>query len=371
MSTYNTEDFYNPSAAYLAARRVRADVETARHSIAQIIGSRPAEVIFTAGATESINLAFTARGAGYALTDAAEHDSVLATAKAGHAEIIPVDKSGRVSLSEIEQKLISDSITLVSIGYVNSETGASQDIKGIAALVKEARARRAKQSKAKGQPQMPLYFHIDASQAAGLYDLNVARLGVDLMTLNAEKCYGPKQVGLLYTRAGVKLRPIIYGGGQELGLRSGTENVPGIIGFAQALSIADRTRQSEFKRLSTLRSRLKQILAAGLPDIKFNECPRDNSPAILSFSVPNVDGERVVFALDEQGIMVATGSACAANKGQRSHVLTAMHLSTSLADGSLRVSLGRFTTASEIETAGTTIVQTINEQRQFGGLKIA
>lgn len=361
MTPYFSDKFYNPSAAYMAARGVRADVENARHDIAKIIGARPAEIIFTAGATESINLAMTVVGDGVVLTDNAEHASVLNAAKSYRHEIISVDSEGRINLDDLRAKVQSDVVRLISLGYVNSETGVVQDIKAVADIVRDERAER----------QMPLYLHIDASQASGLYDLNVGRLGVDMMTLNAGKCYGPKQVGLLYVRAGIQLKPVVLGGGQEMGLRSGTENVPGIIGFARALQIADDTRKSEYKRLEELKNQLKKTLANGLPDIIFNENPRATSPAILNFSVPNVDGERVVFALDEKGVMVATGSACAANRGQRSHVLTAMGLADNIADGSIRVSLGRFMTEEEIVEAGRLIVETINEQRKFGRLEVA
>lgn len=361
MTPYFSDKFYNPSAAYLAARDVRTDVEEARHDIAKVIGARPAEIVFTAGATESINLAMTVVGDGAVLTDNAEHASVLNAAKARRHEIISVDGEGRINLEELRARAQSDDVRLISLGYVNSETGATQDIRAVAGIVREIREKR----------QTPLYLHIDASQASGLYDLNVGRLGVDMMTLNAGKCYGPKQVGLLYIRAGIKLEPVVYGGGQEMGLRSGTENVPGIIGFARALRIADDTRKSEFRRLEQLRNNLKQILAAELPDVIFNENPHANSPAILNFSVPDVDGERIIFALDEKGVMVATGSACAANKGRRSHVLTAMGLADNVVDGSVRVSLGRFTTDEEIAEAGRLIVETVNEQRKFGRLEVA
>ena len=361
MTPYFSDKFYNPSAAYMAARGVRADVENARHDIAKIIGARPAEIIFTAGATESINLAMTVVGDGVVLTDNAEHASVLNAAKSYRHEIISVDSEGRINLDDLRAKVQSGVVRLISLGYVNSETGVVQDIKAVADIVRDERAER----------QMPLYLHIDASQASGLYDLNVGRLGVDMMTLNAGKCYGPKQVGLLYVRAGIQLKPVVLGGGQEMGLRSGTENVPGIIGFARALQIADDTRKSEYKRLEELKNQLKKSLANGLPDIIFNENPHATSPAILNFSVPNVDGERVVFALDEKGVMVATGSACAANKGQRSYVLTAMGLADNIADGSIRVSLGRFMTEEEIVEAGRLIVETINEQRKFGRLEVA
>lgn len=361
MMPYFHDDFYNPSAAYLAARHVRDTVEEARHQLAIAIGARPAEIILTAGATESINLALNGVE-GKIVTCAIEHESVLNVAKSRDGIILPVNERGRIDLNELRQA-VDDEVSLISIGYVNSEIGVVQDLKAISDIVAEIREDRRQR-----QIDRPLFLHTDASQVAGLFDLNVARLGVDLMTLNASKCYGPKQTGLLYVRAGVRLKPLIIGGGQELGLRSGTENVPSVIGFAKALGLANKLRGSEYKRLEGLRNELKLYLSHNLPDIKFNECKKHHSPAILNFSVPGIDGERVVFALDELGTMVATGSACAANKGLRSHVLTALGSDDATADGSIRLSLGRPTTMEEIKQAEEQIVMTINSQRRFGSM---
>ena len=364
MMPYFSDEFYNPSAAYLSARKVRADVEEARHTLAKLIGAKSAEIIVTAGATESINLALGGVD-GRIVTVAVEHASVLETAGQRDGCVLAVDSKGRISLDELRSSL-TDDVTLVSVGYVNSETGVVQNMRAIAEVIQTVRDER----QVRGVTT-PLYLHTDASQAAGLLDLNVSRLGVDLMTLNAGKCYGPKQVGLLYVRAGIHLKPLILGGGQEMGLRSGTENVTGIIGFAKALELAEKLRGSEVKRLSELRSKLKQYLINNLPDVRINENTKANSPAILNISVPGVDGERVVFGLDERGVQVATGSACAANKGVRSHVLTAMGLDEAAVDGSLRISMGRFTTEQDINQAGQIIVDVINEQRRFGGLNVA
>lgn len=364
MMPYFSDEFYNPSAAYLSARKVRADVEEARHTLAKLIGAKSAEIIVTAGATESINLALGGVD-GRIVTVAVEHASVLETARQRDGRVLAVDDKGRISLDELRGSL-TDDVTLVSVGYVNSETGVVQNMRAIAEVIQTVRDER----QVRGVIT-PLYLHTDASQAAGLLDLNVSRLGVDLMTLNAGKCYGPKQVGLLYVRAGIHLKPLILGGGQEMGLRSGTENVTGIIGFAKALELAEKLRGSEVKRLSELRSKLKQYLINNLPDVHINENTKANSPAILNISVPGVDGERVVFGLDERGVQVATGSACAANKGVRSHVLTAMGLDEVAVDGSLRISMGRFTTEQDINQAGQIIVDVINEQRRFGGLNVA
>ena len=364
MMPYFSDEFYNPSAAYLSARKVRADVEEARHTLAKLIGAKSAEIIVTAGATESINLALGGVD-GRIVTVAVEHASVLETARQRDGRVLAVDVKGRISLDELRGSL-ADDVALVSVGYVNSETGVAQNMRAIAEVIQTVRDER----QVRGVTT-PLYLHTDASQAAGLLDLNVSRLGVDLMTLNAGKCYGPKQVGLLYVRAGIHLKPLILGGGQEMGLRSGTENVTGIIGFAKALELAEKLRGSEVKRLSELRSKLKQCLINNLPDVRINENTKANSPAILNISVPGVDGERVVFGLDERGVQVATGSACAANKGVRSHVLTAMGLDEAAVDGSLRISMGRFTTEQDINQAGQIIVDVINEQRRFGGLNVA
>jgi len=196
--------------------------------------------------------------------------------------------------------------------------------------------------------------------------LNVARLGVDLLTLNAGKCYGPKQVGLLFVKAGVILKPLIRGGGHEMGLRSGTENMPGAIGFAKALNLAEKHRGSETKRLQILRDDLERFVVQEFPEAKINGDKKHHLPNILNFSLPGLDGERAVFALDEKGVLVATGSACAANKGTRSHVLTAIGLDEELADGSLRISLGRPTTTEEIEQVKNILKEVLREQLKFG-----
>ncbi|MCL2037989.1 cysteine desulfurase [Candidatus Saccharibacteria bacterium] len=358
MTPYFREQFFNPSASYLPARQVRADLDQARHSIAQIIGARPAEIVFTAGATESINLALAGMN-GAILTTAIEHPAVLETAKSRGGKVLPVDKKGRIDLNNLEKEL-TDNVEIVSIGYANNEIGTVQPLKEIAAIISKVKEDRRERS-----VKTPLLFHSDASQAAGILDLNVARLGIDLLTLNAGKFYGPKQVGLLFVRAGVELKPLIRGGGQEMGLRSGTENVAGAIGLAKALEIAEKHRGSEVKRSQTLRDDLEKFLADEFPEIKINGDKKHRLPNLTNFFLPGLDGERAVFALDERGVMVATGSACAANKGTRSHVLTAIGLDEDLADGSLRISLGRPTTTDEIEEVKKILMGVLHEQRKF------
>ena len=356
---YFRERFFNPSASYQAAREVRRDYEEARHVLAQNLGARPAEIVITAGATESTNLAIGGVS-GHIVTTNIEHPAVLALASARNATILPVNEKGLVNPASVENA-ITDETEIVSVGYANSEIGTVQPIKEIAILIERIRADRASREVA-----TPLLFHTDASQAAGYLDLNVARLNVDLMTLNAGKCYGPKQVGLLYVKAGVRLKPLILGGGQEMGLRSGTENVTGAIGFARALEIAERKRKGESERLEKLRNDLEKFIKQEFPEVIINSGAKQRLPNILNFSVPGLDGERAVFALDERDVLVATGSACAANKGTRSHVLMAIGLAPQIADASLRISLGRPTTDAEISELKPLLAETIRQQLKFG-----
>ncbi len=356
---YFSDIFFNPSASYQSARKARNDYESARHNLAQTIGARPAEIIITAGATESVNLAL-AGVSGAILTTNIEHAAVLSFARTKNSKIINVNDKGIIDLDDLENS-ITDDTELISIGYANSEIGSIQPIKEIAAIVAKIREKRLESG-----VDRQLLLHTDASQAAGYLDINTARLNVDLMTLNASKCYGPKQVGLLYVKAGIRLRPLILGGGQEMGLRSGTENVAGAVGFARALELAERKRKGESERLAGLRDDLEKFIASHFPSTVFNGHKKQRLPNILNFSLPGLDGERAVFALDDKGVMVATGSACAANKGTRSHVLTGIGLSPELADSSLRISLGRPTTREEIEKLKPILLETLNEQLEFG-----
>lgn len=357
MEPYCSDKFYNPSAAYGLARETKADYNEAKHKIASTIGAKPAEIVMTAGATESINLAMNGVD-GEIITSNIEHPAVLNTAKVRNATILPTEEKGRINVDELYMA-ITDKTELVSIGYANSEVGTVQPIKEIAKIISEVRDDRLNRG-----VKAPILLHTDASQAAGLLDINVARLGVDLMTLNAGKCYGPKQVGLLYVRAGVKLKPFLLGGGQELGLRSGTENVAGTVGFAVALEVAEKKRKSEAKRLGEIQKDLEKFIKSEFPSASINGNRKHRLPNVLNISFPGLDGERLLFALDQQGICVATGSACAANKGSRSHVLLAIGLSDELTDGSLRVSMGRGTTKTEIEKFKSILKKVIkNEQK--------
>lgn len=344
MQPYFTDVFYNPSSPYAPAVKIRREYEAAKGDIAKVIGAQAGEITMTAGATESINLAFGA-GRGHVVTTIIEHQSVLAAAKLHDYTLVSVDHNGRVNPDDI-YKAIRPDTWLVSVGLANNEIGTIQPLSKIAEVLKTVRNERAESGN-----KTPIFLHSDASQGAGQLDLHVARLGVDLLTLNAAKVYGPKQVGLLYASRQVSLVPQIVGGGQEGGLRSGTENVAGVIGMAAAFKKADAKRHGEVKRLSKMRDRLQSKLASEFPDAVFSGHSKNRLAGHLHVSFPGLDAERLVFGLEAREVYVATGSACAANKGTRSHVLTAIGLDDATADGSLRLSLGRWTDDSAIDEA--------------------
>ncbi len=334
MQPFFAEQFFNPSSPYAPAVEVRRAYENAKHRLAMCIGGMADEIIMTAGATESINL-MIGSASGHVVTSSIEHPAVLrATTRHDHTLVSP-DHTGLVTALSVTKAIRPDT-TLVSIQLANNELGTIQPLRDIAEVVKRERHRRAEAGEA-----APIYFHTDASQGAGQIDINVARLGVDAMTLNAGKVYGPKQVGLLWVARHVQLTPLVVGGGQERGLRSGTENVAGTIGFATALELAVQHRASEAKRLMQLRDDLQYQLTQAFPDMVVSGNLKKRLPGHLHISFPGLDAERLIFMLEAEYVLVATGSACAANKGTRSHVLMAIGLPPEVADGSLRLTFGR------------------------------
>lgn len=355
MQPYFSDNFYNPSSPYSPAVTVRRDYEGAKHTLAQAIGAKPDELVITAGATESINLAFNI-AEGHVVTANIEHHGVLAAAKRLDHTLVAADERGFVS-AEIVKAAIRPDTHLVSIAIANNEVGTTQPLRDIAQVVKSEREQRLSRGNT-----TPIYLHSDASQGVGQVDINVARLGVDMLTLNAGKMYGPKQVGLLWAASYVQLSPLIVGGGQEHGLRSGTENVAGTIGFAKALSLAVEHRKYESERLAQLRDGLQKRLTESFPDAIFSGHLKHRLSGHLHVSFPGLDGERLVFTLENRGVLVATGSACAANKGTRSHVLTAMGLAPEVADGSLRLTLGHLSTEGNITKAGDIIVEEVRRE---------
>lgn len=360
MQPFFAEQFYNPSSPYAPAVLVRRQYEQARHRLAVALGGAANEVTLTAGATESINLLFGSI-TGHVVTSAIEHLAVLEAARLHRHTLIRPDEKGTITAQAVQRALRPDT-ELISIQLANNEIGTIQPLRDIATIVHAERRRRAESGES-----MPLYFHSDASQGVGQLDVNVARLGVDALTVNAGKIYGPKQVGLLWTASTVALKPLLVGGGQERGLRSGTEHVAGVIGFATALELAQQHAGSESKRLHILRDQMQSELLAAFPDavVSGNQKKRLASHLLLSF--PGLDAERLLFMLETRGVLVATGSACAANKGTRSHVLTAIGLADAVADGSLRITLGRLTDEKTCTRAVAAIIEVVQaEQRRIG-----
>lgn len=354
MQPFWQEDFYNPSASYTSARRVATALADARRAVAATLGARPVELVFTAGGTEANNLAIHGVMARYpdahlAVT-AIEHKAVLEVARQYDHSVIPVDERGHVS-PEAVVAAITDNTVLVSVMYANNEVGAIQPLAHITQAIAKIRTQRV----ADGN-KLPLYVHTDASQAGNYLDLHVSRLGVDLMTLNGGKMYGPKQTGTLFVKAGIELTPLIWGGGQEKGLRSGTENVAGVVGFATALTYAQECRKTEVERLQKLQNQFEKDLQIVAPNATIHS--RGNRlPNIVHVSFPGVDNERLMMQLDEQGIICAVGSACQASNDDPSHVLMAMGVTPEEAQSSLRFSFGRPTTEKDIAT----VLQTLKK----------
>lgn len=355
MQPYFSDTFYNPSAPYAPAVAVRREYEDAKQRIAQTIGGRGDEIVITAGATESINLAFSAVQ-GHVITANVEHHAVLEAAKKHEATIVLADERGMVT-DEAIKKAIRPDTQLVSTALANNELGTIQSLRDIAQVIKAERDARL----ARGD-HTPIYLHSDGSQGVGQLDVNVARLGVDMLTLNAAKVYGPKQVGLLWSASHIVLSPTIVGGGQERGLRSGTENVAGTIGFAKALELANEHRKYESDRLMKLRDTLQSALTDAFPKAVLSGHQKHRLAGHLHVSFPKLDAERVLFALESRGVLVATGSACAANKGTRSHVLTAIGLAPEIADGSLRMTLGHLSNEENITRATEIIIEEIKRE---------
>lgn len=355
MTPYFSQQFYNPSSPYAPAVQVRRDYENAKSRLAATFGAKGDDIVITAGATESINLALGSTDR-HVVTSAIEHDAVLAAAKRhNHTLVAPTEKG--IVRPEAVAAAITPDTGLVSVQLANNEIGTIQPIRDIATVVELERKRRLDAGN-----HDPIVFHCDASQGFGQIDVNVARLGVDMLTLNSGKMYGPKQVGLLWARPGVRLNPIIVGGGQERGLRSGTENVAGVIGFARAAELAHEHQKSESARLQELRGYMQAEFMNAFDQLVMSGHPKKHLPGSLHVSIPGLDAERIVFALEARGVLLATGSACAANKGTRSHVLTAIGMPDDVADGSLRITLGRLSDKATVEQATVIIVEEITRE---------
>lgn len=349
---YFGKDFFNPSAAYLPAKKVASDYDKAKSVIAHAIGAKTSDLVITAGATEANNLAFTSIS-GKALFLATEHDSVRRVAESYGGAAIKVLSNGLIDLSDLKAKL-DDEVELVSVALVNNELGTIQPLSEIAGIIREVKLDRMRRG-----VKRQLLLHSDASQALNLLDINVSRLGVDLLTLNSAKIYGPKGVGALYVSHEARLKPLTRGGGQENGLRAGTENVPGVIGFAEAILLAKKHLNGNRKKYSHWRD----ILLVNLKDYELI----NKKNALDNFVVicyPGLDAERLVYLLEEREVYVATGAACAASKGVRSHVLAAIGLPNDWIAGSLRITLGETNDEEQVMAAANIINEVVAHERE-------
>jgi len=348
MQPYFSTSFYNPSATYLPAQAVRRELEAARSIVGDIIGARKSEVVFTAGGSEANNLAIQGvmgqfPEANVVISDI-EHESVIRPAQLFKHAKAPVLPNGIVDVDRLIS-LVDNQTVLVSVMYANNEVGTVQPIRAIAKELESIRRQRRQVGN-----MLPLYFHTDAAQAAAYLDLHVSRLGVDLMTVNGGKIYGPKQSGLLFVSSRVTICPIIWGGGQERGMRSGTENVAGVIGLAAALQLVQGRRHDESLRLQQLQALFWKLLKKKLPNAVINGSLTQRLPNNMHITLPYQDNERMLLELEEQGILAAAGSACSASDEEPSHVLRAMGLSDQEARSSLRFTMGVLTLEEDILT---------------------
>ncbi|HEX6655310.1 MAG TPA: cysteine desulfurase family protein [Candidatus Limnocylindria bacterium] len=341
MQPYLTEHFGNPSSIHGVGRRARLGLDEARETVARVLGAKPREIVFTAGGSEADNLAI--KGAGWAassrgrelVTSRVEHKAVMQSAALMERfgfdlSWLEVDRYGRVDPADVEAA-IGEHTTLVSVMYANNEVGTVQPIAEIGAICRRYR----------------VLFHVDAIQAAGFLPLDVDALGADLLSLSAHKLYGPKGVGALFVRQGTPLLAQQSGGSQERQRRAGTENVPGIVGFARALELAQEERVAEGERLAVLRDQLAAQMTA-MPGVTLSGHPTERLPNSASFLVDGVEGGDLVAALDLEGIAASTGSACTTGSAEPSHVLLAMGVDPEAAHGSLRLTLGRGNTDEDV-----------------------
>ena len=363
MLPYLGEVFGNPSSAHRYGRATRAGIEQARRQLATALGAEPSQVVFTSGGTEADNLAVTgaalaARAAGrkpHVAVSAIEHKAVLAAAHfvaalEGTEELLPVTSDGIVALDALEAALTRRP-ALVSVMWVNNETGAVQPVEAIAARCREA----------------GVLFHTDAVQAFGQLPVRFETLGADLLAVSAHKVGGPKGVGALLVRSPALIQPVVRGGSQQAGLRPGTENAAGIVGFGRAAELAAREQVEHAGRMAGLRDRLRDALRAAVPDL-FVVDPPERAPHVLTVCVPGADSEALLMHLDLAGVAAGSGSACMTGTVEPSHVLAAMGVPRELAIAAVRFSLGRESTADDVARAAEVFPAVVGKVRQLAGV---
>jgi len=359
MLPYLMTEYGNASSIYTLGRHAMQAIDRSREQVADILGCRPTEIAFTGCGSESDNLAI--KGAAYAaqkkgdhiITSAIEHHAVLHTCQylerfGFKVTYLPVDGYGWIDPAALA-RAITDQTILVSVMYANNEVGTIEPVAAIGRLCRERK----------------IPFHVDAVQAGGALPLDVAELHADLLSLSAHKFYGPKGVGLLYVRQGVRILPQLQGGSQERGRRAGTENVAGIVGAATALRLAYDDLPRTTPRLVALRDRLIASILT-IPGSHLTGHPTDRLPNNASFCFEGVEGESILLSLDLQGIAASTGSACTSGSAEPSHVLLAMGLPVELAHGSLRLTLGKDTTEEDVDAVLAALPAVIEKLRALG-----
>lgn len=366
MLPFMRQQYGNPSSIHRFGRETTRAIQLARKRVAGLVGASPREITFTSGGTEADNLAL--KGAmmqtggqkkNRIITSSIEHDAILEPCKdlermGIQVTYLPVTGEGLVRPSDFKDIISQhDDVALVSIMYANNEVGTVQPIKELADIVHRASA----------------LFHTDAVQATGKVPINVKSLGVDMMSMSSHKINGPKGVGALYVRSGLNIMPIIHGGGQEMSLRSGTENVPGIVGFGKACELAAK-RMSEYQQhVAGLRDYLVELVLQEIPHSRLNGSRIDRIPNNAHFTFFGVNGEDLIIKLDENGVAASTGSACSVKKQKPSHVLKAMRFSYEEITGSLRLSLGMHNTKEEIDRTVLALSSVVQELRELSPFK--
>ena len=341
MTPYFGEVFGNPSSVHGFGRAAREAVDVARDRVATFLRARPDEIVFTSGGTESDNFGVKglawARGSGHVITSKIEHHAVLRTCQTLEAQgfgvtYLPVDETGMIDPDDVRRALRPDTVA-ISIMHANSEVGTIQPVRAIGALARE-----------RGIP-----FHVDAVQTFGKVEIDVEAFNIDLLSFSGHKIYGPKGVAGLYIRKGTKMVSVQHGGEHERRRRAGTENVPGIVGLGKAVEVRAREMKDEAVRVTALRDRLWEGVRARVPDVRLNGHPTERVPGTANIAYKNVESESIVLGLDLKGIAVSAGSACTAGSVEPSYVLVAMGVPLEWAMGAVRTSLGRSTTAEDID----------------------
>jgi len=376
MKPYFRRFFGNPSSLHETGQEARRIVKKSREQIAHFINAEPEEIIFTAGGSEANNLAL--KGVFYQtdvkfphfIASQIEHHAILEPCnflKKQGAEItfLPVDKSGLVDL-EVLKKSIKDTTIMVSIMHANNEIGTIQPLKEIGEIIQQE-----KQKRKNNNISVPLYFHTDAVQTFGHLPINVKDLPVDFLSASSHKIYGPKGVGLLYVRNGIKIEPLIHGGEHEQGRRASTENVSGIVGFAKAVELAEKEMVQEAEQLIGLRDYLIAEILNKIEKSHLNGHQKKRLPNNVNVSIEGIEGESMLIELDYFGVACSTGSACSSEELKPSHVLSAMNLSPEIAHASLRFSLGKWTKKKDLDYLVEKLILVVNRLRGISPLKVS